>query len=649
MSVNFTNFGAVLDTVPAATLTVNGTSVADNFSYTQGSVAGNSLVTVANPAASNNALSVEFSNKAAVALNGQGGGDTFSITPVAGLPPVAVDAGTPGGSLTVNAPAANQFVVVLRNSATTGTVRSFTAAVELPAITYTNITSVIPNVNAPPGGPANDLILGPATTEPNDTPAQAVPITTFPAQVLHNVILDNVPDNQDFFRVVAQTTGTLDIQAAFRTVDPALLPGGGALSAEVQDTAGNVIAPIPGSFARTSASAGLRFRIPAVAGQTYFVRVFRATAAAFNGYDLSVTNPAAPVPTNVTLMPPASTTSNNQPTLFVTVDDASLFQDPGSPPNLGPIPILFNTSPIVDGGSAGFRVGLFDSAGHHTLDPNDPTFIGFAQTDPLTPHLYELTVGSSLANGGQGDTLANGPHSITARVQIIDPADQRGFGGASTALSLTVGLTPNQCYVSQIYRDLLGREVDPFGLSLFAGALDSGAATRAQVAFDITISPEYQNLILSNLYTTLLHRPIDAVGQSGWSGFLAGGGTLEQVEAFILASPEYFQLHGGTNMTWLDAVYLDVLRRGIDTQGQTIWGNALSAGASRLSVASGILGSLEADLQTVANFYRRYLGREPEAAGLMTFTSALQAGLTNEMVLADILGSPEYFQRNCQM
>ena len=98
----------------------------------------------------------------------------------------------------------------------------------------------------------------------------------------------------------------------------------------------------------------------------------------------------------------------------------------------------------------------------HTLDPTDSTFIGFAQPvpaiNPITglpipgqfvPHLYVLTVGSQGGPTGAGvgflstDTLADGIHNITARVQMIEPSNstnpiKTAFGPRSAASQITI-------------------------------------------------------------------------------------------------------------------------------------------------------------------------------------------------------------------
>jgi len=54
-------------------------------------------------------------------------------------------------------------------------------------------------------------------------------------------------------------------------------------------------------------------------------------------------------------------------------------------------------------------------------------------------------------------------------------------------------------------------------------------------------------------------RSSDSGGVSYWVGQIGHGATFEQVELSFIGSPEYFQLHGGTNKGAVDALYKDVL------------------------------------------------------------------------------------------
>src|SRR5262249_55497538 len=141
-----------------------------------------------------------------------------------------------------------------------GVVRIFRGAVATPDISYVNTEIVSPNIAA-----TNLLILGPDTYEPNESRLTPADLGSFhTVNVPHLAIFPDanehpgVPADQDWFRVVADATGTLDFQVRFKQYNPALLPGGGNLNIEVTDAAGNVIA----GFGVNDATDDERVRIP---------------------------------------------------------------------------------------------------------------------------------------------------------------------------------------------------------------------------------------------------------------------------------------------------------------------------------------------------------------------------------------------------
>ncbi len=120
-----------------------------------------------------------------------------------------------------------------------------------------------------------------------------------------------VAGDEDWYRVVAQFTGDLDFRVFFRQQGPlangrAGLPGDGNLEIAVYDADG-LPAEIAGTgaFGTNDANNDERVRIPAVAGQTYYLRVRGAplvgSSAAINIYNLSVINTPAPVPFDIEL------------------------------------------------------------------------------------------------------------------------------------------------------------------------------------------------------------------------------------------------------------------------------------------------------------------------------------------------------------
>jgi hypothetical protein len=111
-------------------------------------------------------------------------------------------------------------------------------------------------------------------------------------------------------------------------------------------------------------------------------------------------------------------------------------------------------------------------------------------------------------------------------------------------------------------------------------------------------SPEYRTLVVGSLYGYVLGRAVDSVGLNAKLSFLNQGGTVEQMEADLLGSDEYFfypTRGNGKNDVFLQALYRDVLQRAIDPSGMAVWGRALANGTSRKAVAAAILAGQESD------------------------------------------------------
>jgi len=89
-----------------------------------------------------------------------------------------------------------------------------------------------------------------------------------------------------------------------------------------------------------------------------------------------------------------------------------------------------------------------------------------------------------------------------------------------------------------------------------------------------------------------------------------------------------------------------VLDRPIDPMADAMFLNFLGGGGSRAVVATSLLVSKEYDIDLVTGYYNRFLGRPLDMMGLDTFVTELQPpnDVTDEVVIAQILGSPEFFQ-----
>ncbi len=290
----------------------------------------------------------------------------------------------------------------------------------------------------------------------------------------------DLPADNDFFRIVAEKTGTLDIQVYFTqlaTVPSGRpgLPNAGNLEVELYDVDGTLIVDgVLGGldFGINDATDNERIRIPAVAGQTYYLRVLPNTTA-INTYSITTINTAAPVPfdielldaplnlaTNPTTGAPGATavglssdtgrsrfddiTFDNDPTILIRVPGViqvgglSFLDDipangngatPGSPPD-ETILIPFVTSTVTNAPSAGFRVAVFVTENNTT----DAVLAGYAQPILGRPGVFTFT----FAN----DALApDGSYFISSRVEMIDPTapeQNQGFGELAVSLEAIV-------------------------------------------------------------------------------------------------------------------------------------------------------------------------------------------------------------------
>ncbi len=198
-------------------------------------------------------------------------------------------------------------------------------------------------------------------------------------------------------------------------------------------------------------------------------------------------------------------------------------------------------------------------------------------------------------------------------------------------------------FVSHVYTDLLHRPVDPVGLSFWSSQINAGA-TREQVVLNIERSVEYRNEVVEQIFTADLHRPVDPGSLAYWSEKL-GVNSIEQVQAAIIGSFEFFQNAGGTNEGFLQSLYQNVLNRPIDASGHGFRTQELNAGISRTVVAYEVLTSTEYRSDLVKSYYEQFLNRSPDAAGLSMWTDQLAKGSLDQLVIAKIIGSQEYQSR----
>ncbi len=236
-----------------------------------------------------------------------------------------------------------------------------------------------------------------------------------------------------------------------------------------------------------------------------------------------------------------------------------------------------------------------------------------------------------------------GSTSFTATATIPAENQEGTKSGSTSVFSNSIGMsTANQAYVANVYQLLLSRVPDP-SASVWVNDLNNGASP-ASLVLAIEASTEYLNDQVNSMYNLYLQRPADPGGAQYWVSFLQAGGTFEEVAASIAASQEYFVLEGGTNQGFITGLYQDVLNRSASTAEIAGWETALANGASRFDVSFAFLTSQEYRTDLVQADYMTFILRPADQGGLATWANALNAGATDQEVLAGIFGSSEGYQ-----
>src|SRR5690348_10407656 len=80
-------------------------------------------------------------------------------------------------------------------------------------------------------------------------------------------------------------------------------------------------------------------------------------------------------------------------------------------------------------------------------------------------------------------------------------------------LLLSLALSPNERFVSQVFLDLVHRQHDDATMAAFSDMLDrQGAATRMRVVQSVLSTQEYRTVTVSSAYAQFLGRAPDPVG-----------------------------------------------------------------------------------------------------------------------------------------
>lgn len=199
-------------------------------------------------------------------------------------------------------------------------------------------------------------------------------------------------------------------------------------------------------------------------------------------------------------------------------------------------------------------------------------------------------------------------------------------------------------YVTQLYTDLLQRSVDPIGLSFWSTQITQYGESLYSIALDIQESPEARNNMANQIFEKWLGRDVDLGSQGFWAGQL-GVESVEDVEASVIGSKEFFNDAGNTNVGFLNLLYEDAFNRPVDKGGEDYYLGKLASGWTRAQVACSVLTGIEYRSELVESYYETYFNRAGDAAGMSYWVGLLYAGKSDQQVIARMLSSAEFFSQ----
>ena len=235
--------------------------------------------------------------------------------------------------------------------------------------------------------------------------------------------------------------------------------------------------------------------------------------------------------------------------------------------------------------------------------------------------------------------LPVGVQALTAKY-----AGDGNFLAGNSASAQIVSGNANERFLNQLYLDLMHRPIDGIGLVGWEALLNAGAS-RGTIALGIEASREFALTTLKGFSQSLLGQAptTSMVDQAIWLQ-VKNLSDPTSLKAIVLNSPEFYQVRGGgTSAGFVAAVSQAVTGRPTDPSQLA---NLLSMAnvGNRAGVVSSVLGSLIAlELQVVYD-YHGYLVRTPEAGAVPYFVNQLEHGVSSAAVIAQFVGSPEYFK-----
>ncbi|HVX09751.1 MAG TPA: DUF4214 domain-containing protein [Pirellulales bacterium] len=159
------------------------------------------------------------------------------------------------------------------------------------------------------------------------------------------------------------------------------------------------------------------------------------------------------------------------------------------------------------------------------------------------------------------------------------------------------------------------------------------------------MGPSVRHVEINTLFEQYLGRPADAAALASFDTFLAAGGTDEQLAVIITSSAEFCADAGGTNAAFLNSLFGVALHRSIEASSEAAFEQDMANGTSRAQVAAIVFGSHQYHVDLVDELYIDLLGRPADSDGQSYWSAQLDQGTTDEQAITALAASDEFFAK----
>lgn len=181
------------------------------------------------------------------------------------------------------------------------------------------------------------------------------------------------------------------------------------------------------------------------------------------------------------------------------------------------------------------------------------------------------------------------------------------FGGGSGSELLT---TTEGRYVDWVYQQLGGRPATNAELVHWSAAI--GNSNRRVLTGPLARDRYFSGLLLDELYEVALGRSADGSGRTYWLEQIRNGAALDTIGASFYGSEEYYRRSGGTDQSFVESLYADVLGRAPDSGGRQYWLTRMAVDSVPIHhIATGFHASLESRRDRAGRLHTRLFGAAP--------------------------------------